>query len=232
MTPSQNLATNVGFADDSTHTNRKPVWLSGWGLNAYKPAVQTDGPLKLDNEFDQFENQVILGLPVTKSLDLGCGKNPKNLFNADMLYGIDVRDDLERRIKKADLVVEPIPFEDSYFDYVTAHDFIEHVPRLLYCPQRRYPFIELMNEIYRVLKPNGSFLSFTPAYPHAEAFRDPTHVNIITDQTYTAYFDEVNRWGQMYGFNGAFKIVRQEWRGPHLLSILQKVPTPPGNIAT
>ena len=232
VTPAVNLATNIGFEEDSTHTAQKPAWLQGWGTGSFTmPPADAPEP-KADENLDQFENQVILGVPITKSLDLGCGRVPKNLFNADMLYGIDVRDDLERRIKKADLVVEPIPFEDSYFDFVTAHDFIEHIPRLIYCPQRRYPFVELMNEIYRVLKPNGRFLSFTPAFPHPEVFRDPTHVNIITDQTYTAYFDEVNRWGQMYGFNGAFRIMSQEWRGPHLLSILQKVLTPAGLIAT
>jgi len=232
VTPAINLATNVGFEEDSTHTLLKPAWLKDWSTGIFnQPAVDAK-ILKEDENFDHFENQIILGLQVTKSLDLGCGRQPKNIFNADMLYGIDIRDDLEHRIKKADLVLEPIPFDDNYFDFVTAHDFIEHVPRLLYCPARRYPFIELMNEIYRVLKPNGSFLSFTPAYPSPEAFRDPTHVNIITDQTYSAYFDEVNRWGQMYGFNGAFRILKQEWAGPHLLSILQKVPTPAGDIAT
>lgn len=163
---------------------------------------------------------------MTKSLDLGCGQNPKNTCGADMVYGIDVRDNLEKNIKRADLVIEKIPFDDEYFEYVTAHDFIEHVPRLIYAPDRRYPFIELMNEIYRVLKMGGTFLSFTPAYPHAEAFRDPTHVNIISEQTFSAYFDDVNRWGVMYGFKGAFNITSQEWRGPHLLTLLRKVPVP------
>jgi SAM-dependent methyltransferase len=83
-----------------------------------------------------------------------------------------------------------------------------------------------MNEIYRVLKPNGIFLSFTPAYPHAEVFRDPTHVNIISDQTFGVYFDDTNRWAEMYGFKGAFKIISQEWKGPHLLTLMQKVPVP------
>jgi SAM-dependent methyltransferase len=123
-------------------------------------------------------------------------------------------------------VIEKIPHEDDFFEYVTAHDFIEHVPRLLYLPDRRYPFVELMNEIYRVLKPNGIFLSFTPAYPHAEVFRDPTHVNIISDQTFGVYFDDTNRWAEMYGFTGAFKIISQEWKGPHLLTLMQKVPVP------
>jgi len=160
---------------------------------------------------------------MTTSLDLGCGVSPKNIFNADLVYGIDVRDDLALSIKKADLVVEPIPFEDDFFNYVTAHDFLEHIPRLIYAPLRRYPFVELMNEIYRVLKVGGVFLSFTPAYPNGEAFQDPTHVNIITENTFIAYFDNINRWASGYGFKGAFKILSQEWRGPHLLTIMEKV---------
>ncbi len=160
---------------------------------------------------------------MTTSLDLGCGPNPKNMFNADVVYGIDVRADLGGNIKCADLAIEPIPFEDNFFDYVTAHDFLEHIPRVLYAPNRRNPFVDVMNEIYRVLKPGGIFLSFTPAYPNGEAFQDPTHVNIITEQTFVAYFDNVNRWAVPYGFNGAFRIMQQEWRGPHLLSLLQKV---------
>jgi len=99
------------------------------------------------------------------SLDLGCGVKPKNPFNADLVFGIDVRDDIDLNIRRADLVVEPIPYEDASFDYVTAFDFIEHVPRLIYAPQRRYPFVELMNEVYRVLRPEGSFcLSLPPTH--------------------------------------------------------------------
>jgi len=160
---------------------------------------------------------------MTKSLDLGCGANPKNIFNADEMFGIDVREDLDNNIKCADLAIEPIPFESDFFDYVTAHDFIEHIPRVAYVPARRNCFIELMNEVYRVLKAGGLFLSFTPAYPRAEAFRDPTHVNIITEETFGLYFDNHNRWAKIYGFQGAFEIVQQDWRGPHLLTILRKI---------
>ncbi|MBB3260329.1 SAM-dependent methyltransferase [Paraburkholderia bannensis] len=161
----------------------------------------------------------------TKTLDLGCGPNPKNPFNANELYGIDVRR-LGPNIVSADLVIEPIPFESAMFDFVTAFDFLEHVPRLLYVPQRRNCFVELMNEIWRVLKVGGQFLSLTPAYPHAPAFRDPTHVNFITEETFPLYFDDKSRWAGMYGFTGAFEIVEQQWRGPHLQSLMRKVDVP------
>lgn len=92
----------------------------------------------------------------TKSVDLGCGsKNPRNPFNASTVFGIDIRDDADSGIYKADLVTEPIPFANSTFHYVTAYDVLEHIPRLIYAPGRRYAFVELMNEIYRVMKFGG-----------------------------------------------------------------------------
>ncbi len=160
---------------------------------------------------------------MTKALDIGCGLAPKNIFNAVEVYGVDVRDDADANIVKADLVIEPIPFPDQMFEYVTAHDFLEHVPRVIYAPTRRNAFVEVMNEVWRVLKPGGHFLSFTPAYPQPAAFRDPTHVNIITEETFPLYFDDTYRWATAYGFKGSFQVVSQEWRGPHLLSILRKV---------
>jgi SAM-dependent methyltransferase len=160
---------------------------------------------------------------MTKSLDIGCGAAPKNPFNATEVYGVDVREDLANNIVRADLAIENIPFADNLFDYVTAHDVIEHIPRIVYLPSRRNCFVELMNEIHRVLRPDGLFLSFTPAYPRAEAFRDPTHVNIITEETFGLYFDSQYRWASAYGFKGSFAIVQQEWRGAHLLSILKKI---------
>jgi SAM-dependent methyltransferase len=163
---------------------------------------------------------------LTSTLDLGCGTHPRNPFSAQVICGVDVREDLEAGIKCADLAIEPIPFGDESFDYVTAYDFIEHIPRVIYVPQRRNAFVELMNEVHRVLKTGGLFLSLTPAYPHAEAFQDPTHVNIITDKTFPAYFDHVNRWGAGYGFKGAFIVCLQEWRGPHLLTVLKKIEWP------
>jgi ubiquinone/menaquinone biosynthesis C-methylase UbiE len=158
----------------------------------------------------------------TKSLDLGCGAAPKNIFGADQVYGVDIRTDLENNIHKADLAVEGLPFAADFFDFVTAHDFIEHIPRVVYTPLRRNSFVELMNEIWRVLKEGGKFLSVTPAFPQPAAFVDPTHVNIITEQTFPLYFDDQNRWAKGYGFVGAFKVVSQEWRGAHLLTVLEK----------
>jgi SAM-dependent methyltransferase len=160
----------------------------------------------------------------TKALDIGCGKNPKNPYSMDEVYGVDIREDIDEKIFRADLAVENLPFENNFFDAVSAFDFIEHVPRVIYMPQRRFCFVELMNEIHRVLKIGGKFISFTPAFPASAAWRDPTHVNIITEETFPLYFDDQNQLASMYGFNGKFKIIGQQWHENkiHLITEMQK----------
>ena len=161
---------------------------------------------------------------ITRPLDLGCGLKPKNPFKADEVYGVDIRTD-GQRVLVADLAIEPIPFEDNFFDYCSAFDFLEHVPRIVYATQRRICFVELMSEIYRVLKPGGRFLSFTPAFPAPAAFRDPTHVNIITTETFPLYFDTKSALAKMYGFKGGFIIEKQGWH-PNKINLVTMMKKP------
>ena len=146
-----------------------------------------------------------------RHLDIGCGAAPRNPFGATDLYGLDIREDLSDprfKIMGADLFNAPIPFEDHFFDSVSAYDFIEHVPRAwMRHGETVFPFVELMNEVWRVLRDRGVFYASTPAYPHPAAFQDPTHVNIITRETHK-YFTLPDLMGKMYGFAGAFEVVR------------------------
>jgi len=158
----------------------------------------------------------------SKTLDLGCGNKPRNPFGASFVYGIDLKADKENRILSADLAVESIPFGDSEFDYITAFDFLEHIPRVAYLPARAFPFVLLMNEIWRVLRPGGYFLSYTPVYPFPSAFQDPTHVNFITVNTFSQYFDNHHRQAKIYGFEGKFEVVSQALNSGHLITLLRK----------
>ncbi|MET0349093.1 MAG: methyltransferase domain-containing protein [Rhizobacter sp.] len=156
-----------------------------------------------------------MSLPDTH-LDLGCGDRPRNPYQRTRLFGVDIRevpgtDRFESRA--ANLSVDPIPFDDDQFGSVSAFDFFEHVPRVLSTSDgrsTRLPFIEVMNEVWRVLAPGGRLYAVTPAYPRLEAFVDPTHVNFITDGTHR-YFCGDEPMGRMYGFTGRFKVVRVDW---------------------
>jgi hypothetical protein len=88
-----------------------------------------------------------------RHLDLGCGLSPKNPYKYDELYGCDLRDlsyELAKKgiiFKKANLVFDPIPFEDNSFDSVSAMDFLEHIPRQINEPNGglRNAFVLVMN---------------------------------------------------------------------------------------
>ena len=168
-----------------------------------------------------------------RSLDLGCGDIPRNPLLAEESYGIDIRSypHLDN-ILQADLSFESIPFDDSFFDIVTAYDFLEHIPRYSSSSTNNLtasPFINVMNDIDRVLAPGGLFFSCTPAFPSKRAFQDPTHVNIITEDTFPVYFSHHGKQAsyeplaRMYGFKGDFKLVRQNWyRNGWLLTLMRK----------
>ena len=151
-----------------------------------------------------------------RHLDLGCGLAPRNPYGRRQLCGVDIRpleSTPEAEFRCANVVLDPVPYADNSFGSVSAYDFIEHVPRLLTTPDGRstwFPFINLMNEIWRVLAPGGRLYALTPAFPSPAAFVDPTHVNIITEHTHE-YFCGDQPLGGIYGFRGAFRPLRVEW---------------------
>lgn len=147
----------------------------------------------------------------TRHLDIGCGSNPRNPYLCDELHGVDIKlrdntDYSQITMHEADVVFNPFPFEDNHFSSVSAYDFIEHIPRIIYRDGKSsFPFIDFMNEIYRILESDGKFFAITPIYPLESAFVDPTHVNFITKSSHK-YFSEPHLWAKMYGFKGSFKI--------------------------
>jgi tetratricopeptide (TPR) repeat protein len=104
-----------------------------YNLNEFQQAVNSyDFCINLNPNNRDFWNNRNLALAKCKdttSLELGCGIHHKNPFDASASYGIDIREDLDAKILKADLTVEPIPFPDNYFDFVVAEHFLEHIPR-------------------------------------------------------------------------------------------------------
>jgi SAM-dependent methyltransferase len=169
----------------------------------------------------------------TTHLDLGCGAKPRNPFDAQILYGTDFSLFSERILDgihfvTADLT-KTLPFKSETFSSISAFDVLEHIPRWERLPDGSivFPFVCLMQEIHRVLKPGGIFYAVTPGYPSKAAFQDPTHVNFITKET-LLYFSGPSSHSENlgYGFNGEFEILHNSWlrgSGPYAAKRIEYV---------
>jgi SAM-dependent methyltransferase len=97
-----------------------------------------------------------------KKLNLGSGKRKHDGF-----INIDNRAEFD-----PDLVCDitaGLPFDDNSIDHVLANDFLEHIPI--------GKTVKVVEEIWRVLKPGGTFESLTPSTDGRGAWQDPTHVS-------------------------------------------------------
>lgn len=157
------------------------------------------------------------------SLDVGSGPEPRNPFNLDQVLGIDLFPGTSSNVIKGNLAVEAIPMPPCSVGVVTAFDFLEHVPRVVQSEtSTRFPFVDLMSEIWRVLDDGGLFYSYTPVYPSRHAFGDPTHVNIMSKDTLSKYFCGPTL-ARRYGFIGKFQMLRQGKKGVHQYSMIKKI---------
>lgn len=112
-------------------------------------------------------------------LDLGGGAMPyPNAIN------IDIRDLPEVDIVH-DLTKFPWPLPDESINTIYAQHFLEHITR------ENGTFIKLMDEAWRILKPDGQFGIVVPYGGSHPYFQDPTHVNPIVETT-LYYFDPKN----------------------------------------
>jgi len=109
-------------------------------------------------------------------LELGCGE-----YVAEGFIGVDM--------KKADHVgivhdlnVFPWPFKDSTVSHIRAYHIFEHLKDI----------ISVMNECYRILKPEGILELEVPTTDGHGAFSDPTHVSFWNQDTLNYFCQELN----------------------------------------
>jgi SAM-dependent methyltransferase len=163
-------------------------------------------------------NFPLLGKERSTHLDLGSGRNVRNPFGVEFVFGTDITIEKPEFIEGAQLIpvdlTGKLPFEDDYFDTISAFDLLEHIPRWERDANGniRYPFIDLLSEIHRILKPNGYFTAVTPAVPAPQAFQDPTHINFITEETIKYFIGDYPLATSVgYGFVGNFQKTHQSW---------------------
>jgi SAM-dependent methyltransferase len=110
-----------------------------------------------------------------KMLDLGCGRGDflRGFLRCGINgYGVD-RSKIaksicpEAKITLSDLGNESLPYKDNSFDLVFSKSVLEH----FYYPE------ELVQEIYRILKPNGLVITMVPDWEsiYKTFYEDYTH---------------------------------------------------------
>jgi len=156
-------------------------------------------------------------------LDLGAGSYPRNPFKAKQVIAFDVLDPSEISVNSSSNVYElkylqvarfqDFPLDDRSVGSISGFDFLEHLSREPGAKENEFIFV--MNEVFRVLKPGGVALFVTPAYPLRTAFQDPTHINILTRDTYEYFCGSTPLARKLgYGFEGKFELLGQFWAGP------------------
>lgn len=132
-------------------------------------------------------------------VDLGCGKLKKGRIGIDhkAAPGVNIVCDLNTLLvystarapgEDAPSLVAPpgslpvrmrgLPFEDNSIESIVSHHFLEHMGD---------GFIPLIDEVYRVLKPDGIFRAVTPLFPSTSAVEDATHCRYFMDRTWDAF---------------------------------------------
>lgn len=173
-------------------------------------------------------NELRLNLGCSDDLKSGfvnvdrCVETPLQLPLADAEFHVSVsarewRDDI---VYTAD-ISKPWPLKDSTVDEIYAKDVFEHVDNAEFPGNKGK--IWVLNESYRVLKPNGLLEFLVPCVHLADgrvnlgAFADPTHVSFWTQDDKYYFTEEWNnpqgergRLGPAYGIKCRFKIA--EWK--------------------
>lgn len=120
-------------------------------------------------------------------LDIGCGgsKQPGWVgMDIREMPGVDIVHDVE---------AYPWPLPDDCVLTAMASHLVEHIN------PARFGFINFMNEVWRVMKPDGEFMIAVPHGRSSGYLQDPTHCNPCNEATW-AYFDplEPNTGGGLY----------------------------------
>lgn len=140
-------------------------------------------------QWDDWAGYIIQQFSPTTLCDIGCAKGflvYALRVRGIKAYGVDISEyalakapkKIRRFLFRVDLNHEKLPFPNGVFDTVTCLETIEHIQNVQHA----------INEIQRVLKPNGKVLLSTPHPMTKIKNLDVTHVNVHYPRTWAKLF--------------------------------------------
>lgn len=129
-------------------------------------------------------------------LNVGCGKIlVEGAVNLDGFWNPDEK---VVRVSTLDVMTPDgtpqIPYDDDTFDVIQCTHVLEHIQHLL----------PLLQELYRVAKPDCTLLVAVPYGSSDDAYEDPTHVRRFYPGSFL-YFGQKAYWRATYGYTGDWK---------------------------
>ena len=141
------------------------------------------------------------------NLNIGCGETTyPDSINMDMR-----KTSITDEIYNFELF--PWPFKDERFDSVFAFDIIEHLSDVF----------KTVDEIHRILKPEGNLIIRTNHCETKQSFIDPSHIHFFHLDSFS-FYDESTPWGKKYHWytDKKFKIMNKTKSGEELIFVLKK----------
>lgn len=126
-------------------------------------------------------------------IDLGCGISKRTGY-----IGLDIAP-----LGEVDIVCnleQGIPLRSNVATSVYSNQFLEHIQNT----------VLIMQEIFRICKPEAEVTLRVPYYTSIGAFKDPTHKSFFTEETFK-YFSSHQWDGFNYGFNVNFQVERIDY---------------------
>lgn len=122
-----------------------------------------------------------------KCLDIGCGDRPEfvegdgiDKYNYSQKYVFDIEEIRSKEDLDSNWGIGWWTIPSDTYDKVKAQHILEHI-------KSAEAFINILNHIWRVAKPNALFVGEFPRYTSKNFFRDPTHCRPLSENSFDAF---------------------------------------------